>query len=106
MSARGLQLHGSLQGASHHQDLFESKTNRENNEDTVGIHAHQSVEEIEQQDRLLQEIYGTAKNGEDPLQLEHMIGYGGDYRQTMVFIPGTDSKYAKRLILHEILFYF
>lgn len=32
----------------------------------------------------------------DPLQLEHMIGYAGEYRRTVLGMPGDDSVFIKR----------
>ncbi len=32
----------------------------------------------------------------DPLQLEHMIGYGGEYRKSLIAMPHDDQCYIKR----------
>ncbi len=38
-------------------------------------------------------------NDTDPLQLEHMLGYAGEYRKTVLALPGHDQLYVKRFIL-------
>jgi hypothetical protein len=90
MSARG--HHGNLQGASHHLDLFESNTGRSNSDNIIPQHE----EEFEEEERILHETYGAVDPKEDPLQLEHMMGFGGDYRQTIEFIPGEPNLVCKR----------
>lgn len=34
----------------------------------------------------------------DPLQLEHMIGYGGEYRKSLLAMPHEDFSYIKRSV--------
>ena len=40
------------------------------------------------------EDVGTAED--DPLQLEHILGYAGDYRNTVLALPGNENLYVKR----------
>lgn len=41
--------------------------------------------------------YGIAgSEEEDPLQLEHMLGYAGDFRKTVLSMPNNDDLYVKR----------
>lgn len=35
-------------------------------------------------------------NDNDPLQLEHMLGYAGEYRKTILALPGHENIYVKR----------
>ena len=76
MSARGKVHH---HGASHHADLFESASHS-NADDT----SDQLLDEFSPrvQEQKIHEIYGDVSS--DPLQLEHIIGYDGAYRQTVL----------------------
>ncbi len=80
-----------LQGASHHQDLFESNTRRDDPDKIVP----QDDTEFEEEEKLLAETYGAIDPKDDPLQLEHMIGYSGDFRQSHTFVPGNGNKYYR-----------
>lgn len=38
----------------------------------------------------------TPINDDGPLQLEHMVGYSGEYRGTVQFLPNNESIYVMR----------
>lgn len=42
------------------------------------------------------EQYGLQGEAQDPLQLEHMLGYAGEYRKTVLSLPSDDQLYVKR----------
>jgi len=48
-------------------------------------------------ERLYQDhgIAGGEEN--DPLQLEHMLGFSGDYRKTVLCLPNDEQLFVKRL---------
>lgn len=77
-------------------DLFESArgNNSERNEgkedlemDNLDPAAH---------DQELHEMYGAGNLDEDPLQLEHMIGFNGENHNAVMTLPNADGKYVKR----------
>jgi hypothetical protein len=39
---------------------------------------------------------GAVIMGDDPLQLEHMVGYAGNFKGTVQFLPNNDNCYIKR----------
>jgi hypothetical protein len=51
----------------------------------------------EEKERNIRDQYGIA-NGEeaDPLQLEHMLGYCGDYRKTVLCMPNDENTFIRR----------
>jgi hypothetical protein len=40
--------------------------------------------------------YDLQHEDDDPLQLEHMLGFAGNYRDTVMFTPLDDNLYVKR----------
>ncbi len=57
--------------------------------------------------RELADTYGLGESSkdedkeyQDPLQLEHILGYAGDYRRTILCLPGNENLYVKRYSLH------
>jgi hypothetical protein len=89
MSARG------IGGAQNRPDLFESaRGHSERNE------AKEDVEmdnlDPAARDDELHELYGAGHIDEDPLQLEHMIGFNGDNHNAVMTLPNTDGQYVKR----------
>ena len=82
-------------GASARSELFSGRSNSGN----VGV-PMPSVASAD--DRLpsnrdrLQSDYGVGAQEDDPLQLEHMLGYSGDYRRTVLALPNKENVYVKR----------
>lgn len=52
----------------------------------------------------LQDIYGVKGADEDPLQLEHMLGFAGNFQKTVLCIPNDENAYVKRYISHKIIY--
>jgi hypothetical protein len=51
----------------------------------------------EEKDRNVRDQYGLANAEEaDPLQLEHMLGYCGDYRKTVLCMPNDENMFIRR----------
>ena len=52
--------------------------------------------------REMKQAYGlessdaNSEDYDDPLQLEHILGYSGDYRKTILCVPGDENLYVKR----------
>jgi len=44
-------------------------------------------------------VFDDANSSGDPLQLEHMLGYAGDYRSTVLALPYDENLYIKRYSL-------
>ena len=81
MSARG------PVGATNRADLFSSRSQPSQREaDPIPSSSR---------DRL-QGDYGVASAEEDPLQLEHMLGYAGNFRKTLLSLPCDENIYVKR----------
>jgi predicted phage-related endonuclease len=68
-------------GASNRADLFTSSKN-----DNTSNHTAQESEV----DRL---------DDSNPLQLEHMLGYAGDYKNTLIAFPHDENYYVKGLVI-------
>jgi hypothetical protein len=47
-------------------------------------------------DQELHELYGAGNLDEDPLQLEHMIGFNGENHNAVMTLPYSDGLYVKR----------
>ena len=94
MSARGQPKPG---GAQTRPDLFESargsgrSARNEQKED-----AEMDALDPAARDEELHEMYGAGKMDEDPLQLEHMIGFNGDNKNNVLMLPNTDGSFVKR----------
>jgi hypothetical protein len=77
MSAR------SATGASHRSDLFSARseinTGRESKYDEYDGKEQEAADE------------------QNPLQIEHMLGYAGDYRKTILASPSEEGVFMKRL---------
>lgn len=73
---------------SHREQLFTSRTSDQTNVQSQGVGAAQI--------QPSQEFQGSSINETDPLQLEHMLGYAGEYRKTVIALPGNDELYVKR----------
>ena len=87
-------------GASNRSDLFSSRESLQNqnsngNKNDAGEFSPNAKQ------RQLAETYGLGNENsnpnEDPLQLEHILGYSGDFRKTIVCLPGNENFYVKRL---------
>ena len=68
-------------GASHRSDLFTSRS------DLTGRESKQDEYEAKQQEQ---------EDNNNPLQLEHMLGYSGDYRKTILASPSNENVFMKR----------
>jgi hypothetical protein len=76
-------------GASNRADLFSS---RDQVEKTVDGEFSPNAKQ-----REISEAYGMdGTNNDDPLQLEHILGYAGDFRNTIICLPGNENLYIKR----------
>jgi hypothetical protein len=84
----------SARGATNRSELFVQNTGRSDSK----------INELEElkddyspeiQDKLLHETYGAGDASEDPLQLEHMIGFGGEFPFSVITLPLNDSLFAK-----------
>lgn len=89
MSARGGPV-----GASNRSDLFMSASARRDDEPPRP--SARIEEKLESSRDLVQEEYGVSSADDDPLQLEHILGYAGDYRRTLISIPGSEGLFIKR----------
>lgn len=56
----------------------------------------QENEDFNENNNNIQEIFGTPRAEDDPLQLEHTIGYSGSYRQTLHSVPYDGNLFVKR----------
>lgn len=83
--------------ASQHPDLFIQQTER--NETTERNFREQ--EEIEDdfspqiQDQQLHDTYGAGQVSEDPLQLEHVVGFGADSPSNLICLPLNEFSIVK-----------
>jgi hypothetical protein len=78
-------------GASNRSDLFSSRSE-------VKLQNTEPVSTRDENRRRLQDEYGTSDPEDDPLQLEHMLGYAGDFRKTVLTAPYDDNVYIKRFL--------
>jgi hypothetical protein len=94
-------------GASNRSNLFSSRKENEPNSSGGRTSATQRASSeiddyepaIQQRDREMEEAYGMEPIDQDPLQLEHMLGFAGEYRRTILAMPGDDNLYIKWYIL-------
>jgi hypothetical protein len=75
-------------GASNRSDLFSSRT-----EANTGRESKYDDYDAKQQD--------TADD-QNPLQIEHMLGYAGDYRKTILASPYDESMFMKRSFMRFV----
>lgn len=84
----------SARGAANHAELFVQQSTR----------SESKISEFEElkddyspeiQDKLLHDTYGAGDASEDPLQLEHMIGFGGEFPCSVISLPLNDCLFAK-----------
>ena len=80
-----------MSARSNRSELFSS---RSNGNDNVKLPQQQQQQQQQQQYDDDNNIYGAE---DDPLQLEHIIGYAGDYRQTIVTLPQDENIYLKNM---------
>ena len=91
-------------GASNRSELFSSRTGS-----ALGGGAQVQVASKSDEfspnakQRELADTYGLGnpshaeeKGYRDPLQLEHILGHAGDYRRTILCLPGNETLYVKR----------
>ena len=72
-------------GATNRSDLFVSaKTGRQNNE-IAGSNEIDDFPGLDEED------------DQNPLQIEHVMGYAGDFRQTVLALNGNENVYIKSL---------
>lgn len=90
MSSRGGPV-----GASNRADLF-SSARRDENEGKSSRETGRAEETIPSSRERMQDEYGVSGADEDPLQLEHILGYAGDYRGTLLALPSNPDLYVKR----------
>jgi hypothetical protein len=80
---------------SHRDQLFTSRTADQTN---VQSFAQGGGFSGQQQQQRNPDFQPNAVNDSDPLQLEHMLGYAGDFRKTVLALPGSDQLYVKRFV--------
>jgi hypothetical protein len=86
MSARG--------GASARSDLFASARSEYSGSDSG--RKPPPAEDSFVEEKFIADQYGLSPDTEDsPLQLEHMMGYSGDFRRTVLAVPRCDNLYVK-----------
>lgn len=78
-------------GAFNRSELFSSRSGEIKKAEAADL------QPVDSRTRLLQEEYGTSDPQDDPLQLEHMLGYAGDFRKTVLTIPFNENLYVKTL---------
>lgn len=83
MSARG--------GLTNRSDLFSARS--EEGKESKVDDAH-DPRERDRQRRV--EQYGVGEEDSDPLQLEHMLGYSGEFKRTVLMLPFDENSYIKR----------
>jgi WD40 repeat protein len=79
---------------SHRDQLFTSRTADQTN---VQSFAQGGGFSGQQQQQRNPDFQPNAVNDSDPLQLEHMLGYAGDFRKTVLALPGSDQLYVKSM---------
>ena len=82
-------------GASNRADLFSSRTGAVESKDPESKANEPSSPNAKQ--KQLQEAYGMSDGSNDPLQLEHMLGFAGDYRRTILALNGDENRYVKSM---------
>jgi hypothetical protein len=99
MSARGQPKVGGVQARP---DLFESAratgAGGGGGVSERGSRADVEMDELDPatRDQELHELYGAGNLDEDPLQLEHMIGFNGENHNAVMTLPYSDGLYVKR----------
>lgn len=81
-------------GASNRVEIFSSRDPLQ--DEKHGSGGENLSRQLSARDQL-QDAYGVGDEESDPLQLEHMIGYAGDYRKTVLSIPGRPNLYVKNM---------
>lgn len=82
-------------GASHHREIFMPTSGGR------GSSRPEEKKEIEDdfsphiQDTKLHDTYGAGDYQQDPLQLEHTVGYGGEYSNNLWSLPLSESSFVK-----------
>ena len=85
-------------GASNRSDLFIPSSRRDEaptSSNHVAASARQAEVVSSSRDKAQQE-YGVSQAEDDPLQLEHILGYAGEYRRTLLPLPGNPGFFIKR----------
>ncbi len=72
----------SATGASNRSDLFSARS------DAQSTARESKYDEYEQPQEVVDD--------QNPLQLEHMLGYAGDYRRTILASPSHENIFMKR----------
>ena len=91
-------------GATNRDDLFSSRTG-EAKENLVNAKPKNSYgdDSPNKRDNDIKEAYGLDAADTDPLQLEHMLGFSGEFRRTLLSLNGDESRYVKRSVLSTSL---
>ena len=94
MSARG------PIGASSRPELFTSRA-------TLGVESKAAEAKESEAENIIEEglneRYGiTAFGDNSPLQLEHMIGFAGDNRQTVLMSPTNENIFVRRYVQLDV----
>ena len=95
MSARAQPKAG---GAQNRPDLFESARDHKSGRPESVRKDDEEMDKLDpaSRDQELHEMYGAGSVDEDPLQLEHMIGFNGGNQRAVLALPNHDGKYVKR----------
>lgn len=97
MSAR------SATGISERGELFTPKGEIYNDSKEANISQNESKEQLqgdfspEAKKRQADVAYGIDNHKEDPLQLDHMLGYNGNYRRTLLMHPIDENCFIKSM---------
>ena len=91
-------------GASNRSNLFSSRKENDPTSNSgrsaatqrAGSEIDDHLPGAQQRDREMEEAYGMEPIDQDPLQLEHILGFAGEYRRTVLAMPGNDNLYIKR----------
>jgi hypothetical protein len=95
ISARGP---GDPVGASSRSELFSARENY--SEEKADTYTNAPPDEYDlitsAREKQRVEDYGMGNEEDDPLQLEHILGFSTEYKRTVIALPGEGSRYLKR----------
>lgn len=99
MSARGIISArgpgGVPVGTSSRSELFSARENYcEEKSDFAQPDEYDKITSAREKQRV--EDYGMGNEEDDPLQLEHILGFSTEYKRTVIALPGEGSRYLKR----------
>lgn len=95
-------------GAKNNDQLFSARSINDPQNDRFGEsnrssaanlaqHPSASVQPSPQPLSVREQLGVQVSEDADPLQIEHMMGYCGDYRKTVVCLPNDEQSFVRRL---------